>query len=144
MIEHVEKLLKQLQIDYQKEEQTLFVSFLLQEFPFGVMIEINEAQSLMNFVTRLPILFKEEAISNAYIACNVVNKQLVEGCFYCDTHGEVWFNESFYYGNSKASINTLKYILSNINQCMEHVGKLIYQLSIDEITLEQYFDYIFV
>lgn len=143
MIELVKKLLNELNIEYQEEQEVLFVSHLLNDFPYGIMIEIDESSKQINFISKLPIIFSNDVLSNGYIACNIVNKQLVEGCFYCDTSGEVWFNEGLYYGDSLITKKTLHYVLANINQVMEYIGKKMSLLSRNEITLEAYFDFIF-
>lgn len=122
------------------EELSINISFSTEDISLKHTIYVNRDLPIVILLSTFPFRFSEARIPEAIVACNMVNFNLMDGCFSIDENtGNLYFQLCINYGNNgHIDDDVFDYLFRYGNSRVDRYNDLFYDLSKKKIDLQRF------
>lgn len=128
---------------YDRDDENMVIKCTVngKDLPIEFIININSEMMIIQLFSKLPCTMKKDKLVEGAVAASYVTNKLFEGSFDYDMNcGKFYFRATSSYRNSLISKELVEYLIDVSMAIIDDYNDKFFALSLDVITLEQFFD----
>ena len=116
--------------DHNDEEMWITCTYTGEDLPIDLYIKVNAKRQMIIISSRIPVIFPEDKIIDAALACSMINSSIVDGSFDLNVKtGKVYYRMTGCFLESLISKGFFDYMMVNSLRVVEEFNDKLFTLA---------------